>query len=87
MSTEPAAFATQQKRQRVANQADFRIPQPLCRRSLKIGAVNPRRLTGNVSLAGEASLQRCCPFITKCRNRAEFRGFVLNAPLSSAICH
>jgi hypothetical protein len=86
VSTEPAGFATQQNRQRAANQADFRIPQWLCRRLLKIGAVDPRQLAGNVSSAGEASLQRYGPIITKCRNRAEFRGFVLNAPLSSAIC-
>jgi hypothetical protein len=61
VNTEPAAFATQQKPPARSESGCFRIPQRLCGRLSKIGAVDARQPTGNVSLPGEASLQRYGP--------------------------
>jgi hypothetical protein len=54
---------------------------------LKIGGANAGGLAKRVSPAGEASRQRRSRIVTKCWNLARISRFVLNAPLSSAICH
>jgi hypothetical protein len=48
--------------------------------------VNARDRPETFSLSRCGMVATLRPVITKWPNQAEFRGFVLNAPLSSAIC-
>jgi hypothetical protein len=86
VTTEFAAFVTQRVPPARSESGSFENTASYQRRLLQIGGVNARDRPETFSLSWCGMVATLRPVITKWPNQAEFRGFVLNAPLSSAIC-
>jgi hypothetical protein len=86
VTTEFAVFATQRAPPTRGESGWFENTAGYQRRLLQIGGVKARGRPETFSLTGCGMVATPVLLITKWPNPAEFRGFVLNAPLSSANC-